>query len=158
MSVGEISAVVQTFFLIATFVITIQQSRQNLKKADAAEARSVKNVDIIAAALDNIAFKLEGQKQTSVGVRWALSWNGKDTYLLENVGDEIAQEVIIHSDETMPLFQLPTMPVDEIAPRESIQFTAIRTFGTTDATVRVSWNKADGENAIWARPLPMKSA
>ena len=157
LSASEFLALIQTLLLLATFVVSIIESRQNLKKADAAESRSAKNVNIIASSLENIALKLESQKQNSVGVRWVLSWQGKDSYLLENVGDEIAKEVVIHTDSTMPLFQLPSLPIKELAPRESVQFMAIRTFGTIDATVRVTWEKDDGESATWARALPMKN-
>lgn len=157
MSINDFSTLVQTIVIAATLIFTIFATRLNVKWADSAEKRAAKNIDILANGLESISRSLKESSSQAFGVRWQLTRDGKNSFRLENVGDSIARRVEIITHETLPLFQLPVMPIYELAPNEIVCFSAIRTFGTLDATVKVVWENEFGEKNFWARPLPIQS-
>ena len=101
MSIGDFSSLVQTLVIVATLIFTICATKQNLKKADAAEERAAKNIDILATGLETISNSLKAQSFQELGVRWILTSESGGTYRLENVGDSLARRVEIFTHETL---------------------------------------------------------
>lgn len=156
MSIGEISDLAQTIGLFVSLLFTAIFSVITLRKADSAERRTEQNTTLLASQLEDISQALRGQTNSKTGVRWSLDWVGGDTYQIENIGDETAESVSIRSHETLPLLQLPEMPISQMDPTESATFMAARTLGTTDATITIAYRNLDGEEKSWSRALPFK--
>jgi hypothetical protein len=157
MTLDQISTLVQTVAVCISIFFTLIFSILNLRKADAAERRTAQDTQILATQLEEIAKALEAAGSTRIGVRWSLEWVGGDRYRVENVGDAIASEVSILCHETLPLLQTPVMPVPSLEPSDVIDFMAIRTMGTIDATITVAYKTPDGEDKKWSRALPFKN-
>lgn len=153
---SEISDLAQTIGLFVSLVFTVFFSIITLKKADSAERRTEQNTTLLASQLEDIAQALKGQSNPKIGVRWSLDWVGGDTYQIENVGDEPVESVSIQSHETLPLLQVPEMPISQMCPTDSVTFMAARTLGTTDATITIAYRNLDGEEKSWSRALPFK--
>lgn len=158
MTASDISSWTQTGILLLTLITTIVISWLNYRKADAAERRAQASSDMFADGLDDIAQSIKGLATASApprkGVRWELTWESKSVYRLENIGDEPAHNVSIRSHETLPTKLPEGLPKDRLEPSEGIDFAAIRTMQTQDASITVSWTDSDGRERTWSRTLP----
>lgn len=88
-------------------------------------------------------------------VKWSLRHFSGDKYILENVGDATAYNVEVSAHES--LLQPEEWPSAEmLGPNENLTFYAVRTLGTSDATISVSWTPTEDpdEPGIWRYPLP----
>lgn len=158
MTASDYSSWAQTVLLLLTLIATVWISFTNLRKADAAERRAQADSEVFADALDGITQSIKGialsAASPQVGVRWALTWEARSVYRIENVGDESAYNVRVISHETLPTSGLDDEPIEVVQPGEGPQFSAIRTFGTQDATITILWVDGEGVEHRWARTLP----
>jgi hypothetical protein len=164
MSFDQVLTLIQTIAVIVSLGFTVVFSVLNLRKASAAEERTEKDTKILATQLEEIALAIHKQGEVTLGianqrngVRWELEWAGGDRYSVKNVGDEIATEVSILSDETLPVFEMPDMPIAAMEPGDVADFMAVRTMGTRDATISIAYTNPSGEAKVWGRALPFKN-
>ena len=164
MNFDQMLTAVQTIAVVVSLGFTVVFSVLNLRKADAAEQRTEKDTKILATQLEEIALAIHKQGEATlglvnqrVGVRWSLEWAGGDRYSLENAGDEVATAVSIVAHETMPIFEMPEMPISTMAPGDVADFMAVRTLGTSDATISIEYTNPAGEEKVWSRVLPFKN-
>lgn len=88
-------------------------------------------------------------------VKWSLRHFSGDKYILENVGDATAYNVEVSAHES--LMQPEEWPsAEKLGPNENLTFYAARTFGTSDATIAVSWTPTEDPDdaGLWRYPLP----
>jgi hypothetical protein len=88
-------------------------------------------------------------------VKWSLRHFSGDKYILENVGDATAYNVEVSAHES--LMQPREWPsAERLGPNENLTFMAVRTLGTSDATIAVSWTPTEDpeEPGVWRYPLP----
>ena len=158
LTASDYSSWVQTGLLLLSLIATVWISSTNLRKADAAERRAQADSEVFADALEGISQSIKGIALASVappaGVRWALTWEARSVYRIENIGDESAYNVRVVAHETLPTSGLDAEPIDVVQPGEGPQFSAIRTFGTQDATITILWVDSEGVEHKWARTLP----
>lgn len=164
MTFDQTLTLLQTIAVIVSLVLTVAFSVLNLRKADAAEQRTEKDTKILATQLEEIALALHKQGEATLGlasqrtgVRWSLEWAGGDRYSLVNVGDEIATYVSIVTHETLPIFEMPEMPISQMEPGDVADFMAVRTMGTRDATISIEYTNPAAEEKVWSRALPFKN-
>ncbi len=164
MTFDQTLTLVQTIAVVVSLAFTFVFSVQNLRKADAAEQRTEKDTKILATQLEEIALALQKQGEATlglanqrVGVRWSLEWVGGDRYSLVNVGDEVASGVSIVTHETLPIREMPEMPIAAMEPGDVVDFMAIRTLGTRDATIAIEYTNPAGEEKVWSRALPFRN-
>lgn len=78
--------------------------------------------------------------------------HGGDTYVVENVGDALAEKVTVKADESM-IFNPPA--VVDLAPGEALSFMAALSLGTRDSTITVEWlQPGSADVRTWRYPLP----
>jgi hypothetical protein len=122
------------------------------KKADAAQHRATKALEIAAVAQDRLAALAEAEA-ARYRVPWVLSQVGQSRHRLTNDGDETAHEVMIRGDY---LFEAP-VSAERVGPRGAVDFFAARTAGDNDEDVIVTWRRpalVGGEQHEWRHPLP----
>jgi hypothetical protein len=158
LTASDYSSWAQTALLLMSLIATVWISFTNLRKADAAERRAQADSEVFADALDGIAQSIKGialsAAAPNAGVRWALTWEGRSIFRIENIGDESAYNVRVVSHESLPIRGLDEETIEVVQPGEGPQFTAIRTFGTQDATITILWADDAGAEHKWARTLP----
>ncbi len=164
MNFDQTLTLVQTIAVVISLGFTVVFSVLNLRKADSAERRTEQDTKILATQLEEIAQALHKQGEATlglanqkVGVRWSLEWAGGERYSLENVGDEVATSVSIVTHETLPIFEMPEMPIGKMEPGEIADFMAVRTLGTRDATISIEYTNPAGEQKTWSRALPFRN-
>jgi hypothetical protein len=131
------------------------------ERAEAASRLSIDTLARMADALETLA--LDGSRRRAVHlpasrpptkVAWSLRHHAGDTYLLENIGDASAFDVVLSADETL-LQRGEWKRAGELKPGEAINFMAVRTMGTRDSTITVQWKNDDGDDLeSWRYPLP----
>ena len=92
-------------------------------------------------------------------VKWSLRHFSGDKYIVENIGDATAYNVVVSAHES--LLQPGEWPrAEQLGPGEGLDFFAVRTLGTVDATITVTWSPTeDPEDAdTWRYPLPPRPA
>lgn len=164
MSFDQALTLLQAVAVIISLSLTVTFSVLNLRKADAAERRTEKDTKILATQLEEIVLALQNLGQATSdaathrsGVRWTLNWESGDAYHLENTGDEVATKVSIVTHDSLPVFRMPVMPIMKMEPGDSVNFMAVRTMGTKDATISIEYTNLDGETKMWLRALPFRS-
>jgi hypothetical protein len=130
-----------------------KQAESGAARTEAAAALTEEYTRRVVLALEQMAVASPATGLAS-GARaaWSLVHFGGDTYKLENVGDQRAEDVTVSADETMHLVDVP--PPQAIDPGEAITFMAAVTLGTRDTTITVTWTEPDGETGVWKYPLP----
>jgi len=89
-------------------------------------------------------------------VRFSLSYDRGDTYLLENIGDAMAQGITLGGHETL-IGPDRVSGGPNLGPGEALTFMAARSMATSDSTITVSYRESpNGEELRWSYPLPSK--
>lgn len=166
----SVGTVVALGAVIVTLIVNLRSERltrqgQDLEReqAEATAARSEAAAALTEEYTRRVVLALEAMAAGGVAtgasgspprVRWALKHHGGDTYVLENIGDVEAKNVIISAHETLRLINLPDKPQD-LRPGEAIDFMAAVSLGTKDMTIKVQWqDAATAEFLDWKYPLP----
>jgi hypothetical protein len=131
------------------------QAESSAARAEAAAALTEGYTHRVVLALEQMAAASSATTLApSARAAWSLVHFGGDTYKLENVGNQRAEDVAISADQTLHLVNLP--PPQAIEPGEAITFMASVTLSTRDTTITVTWRDPDGETSTWKYPLPLK--
>lgn len=141
---------------------TRNQSRDAAARAESAAALTIEYSERQLDALAEISRSIRDGRAAGLavqhesrGVRWSLRHHSGDSYILTNEGDEPANSVEIHTDESLPHEVISGQ--ETLAPGEAIHFMAAPSMATRDSTVTVTWVTADeGEPAQWRFPLPAR--
>jgi hypothetical protein len=133
-------------------IVSIIVAGRAAKKADRAQHRATKALEIAAVAQDRLAALAEAEA-ARYRVPWVLSQVGQSRHRLTNDSDETAHDVVIRGDY---LFDDP-VSADRVGPRGAVDFFAARTGGANDEDVIVTWRRpaeAGGEEHEWRHQLP----
>ncbi|YAL83404.1 hypothetical protein ACMYYO_00970 [Dermacoccaceae bacterium W4C1] len=164
-SIGIIAAIVG---VIGSFFLTWRGQQQDKKlseaaadRAEAAARLTADNTERVLNALDRIAEKDFSANVGTVSlpsprVRWSLNHESGDTYKLENIGDATAHDVGLSAHETL-MMDWSTSGMD-LAPGEATTFLALRSMGTSDSTISVTWidDPTGSDRQQWRYPLPAR--
>lgn len=133
-----------------------QNAENTALRAEAAARLSDENSTRVVIALEAMA-QQSGPSSGSLPasrVRWSLSRQSGDTYILENVGTATATEIDVSADESLPLLSVSELP-DRLAADEALTFMAAPSLATSDMTITVSWlTEGDSSRQEWRYPLP----
>ncbi|MEV4117846.1 hypothetical protein [Micromonospora sp. NPDC049645] len=154
---------------IATTVVMIRQEKvtrtgQQLQsehataaaeRAESAARLTEEYTRRVVEALETIASRPEGAGLVIAAprVRWSLTHQDGDKYLLTNVGDAAAHSVRINAHKSLHLIK----PTDghNIDAGEALGFLAVPTMATLDFTITVEWfDLSSGHKRTWKYPLP----
>ncbi|HEY9324393.1 MAG TPA: hypothetical protein VIP50_05650 [Agromyces sp.] len=132
------------------------------ERAENAAALTIDSMSRMADALDKIAAQEPSGHAVMATtprprVAWSLNHRQNDSYLLTNIGDSPAYDVVISAHESMLVpRKIPT--TDVLQPGEAVSFVALRTMGTSDSTITVEWSDEQGgtDRGSWRYPLPPK--
>lgn len=159
-----IGTIVALLGVIASLIVTIRGQRQDRTLAENSAARSEAASRLTEGYTARVVEALEviaatgrlGGGPTTVAprVKWSMRHHDGDTYIVENVGDAVAQCVVLSSDPTLGLVGITGGP--DVAPGEAMTFLAVLTFGTRDSTITVAWTGPDGTTGEWRYPLPSR--
>jgi hypothetical protein len=141
---------------------TRNQTRDAAMRAENAAALTIEYSERQLDALTEISRSIRdgGPARVPVdheprGVRWSLRHHSGDSYILTNEGDEPANSVEIHTDES--LWHEVISGQETLAPGEAIHFMAAPSLATRDSTVTVTWvEPGETEPAHWRYPLPAR--
>jgi hypothetical protein len=133
-----------------------REARERADRATAAADRSAHAQERMARALE-LQSIARAQAAAEPEVAWQLKHHGGDRYLLENVGTATAFDVMVKAPEGL-IFRAPSPDIEDLPPRGSTTFMAVRTFGTRDDTITVQWADHSGSEhrQTWQRALPPK--
>jgi len=123
------------------------------RKATLAANRSA-DADERAAAAAERALELAVQQAERYVADWRLSWSHDRRYLLANASQEIAYDVAVTAALRGNNLIVDEPPRRDLWPREALEFIAVRTRGTVEDVVAVTWRRQNGEVHEWQHPLP----
>ncbi|UWD82628.1 hypothetical protein NY057_17745 [Curtobacterium flaccumfaciens] len=123
------------------------------ERSEAASSLTIDALTRMADALEQLREGRQGVRALGPTVAWRLTHFNGDTYQLTNIGRGPADDVKVHTHET--LLAPPPLPDGEIVgPGEGVTFMAVRTMGTSDSTITVTWVDESGSKGRWRYPLP----
>jgi hypothetical protein len=156
-----IANIATTVGVIASILFAVRAERAAARRAEAAAERteaaaalSDENANRAIGALEQIAANDSGSGTFLLPekVRWSMTHQAGDTYLLENTGDLLASSVEVSpAPDSNMIFSAPE--VADLQPGEALTFMAARSLATSDSTMTVTWRQG-GEEHQWRYPLP----
>lgn len=140
--------IASTVMAIVAIVVSVFGQR----RADALAERSAAATERMAKALEGRALEDEHRSPTP-DAAWKLQHFQGDTYLLTNAGRATAYDVHV---DTGDLVVRGEHDHERIEPDGFAKFLAVRTWGTRDDTITVTWSTTPGgsDRHTWQRPLP----
>jgi len=123
------------------------------ERSEAASSLTIDALTRMADALEQLSHGREGMRLPGQSVAWSLTHFDGDTYQLTNTGRAPAREVRISTHETL-LVPSPLPDGETVGPGEALTFMALRTMGTSDSTITVTWADETGSEGRWRYPLP----
>ena len=164
-----IGTIVAMLALIATLVLTLRGQRLTRDLTEKAQLHTDEMAERSASRAEAAARVSEGYTARVVEaleamatgsanprhVRWSMQHRGGDTFVLTNTGEATATNVDLRGHES--LFGLELVPADQsrvLDPADVLVFMAAASMATSDRTITVSWDDADGTARAWRYPLP----
>jgi hypothetical protein len=151
--------------VVASFVLTLRGQKLERENAENTASRAEAAARLTEGYTARVVDALEAMARQGIGgapmapsaVRWSLSHQAGDTYIVENVGTAAATSLAVSADDTLPLLATGPQP-DRLDPGEALSFMAAPSLATSDFTITVSWI-TEGEDAPreWRYPLPFPS-
>ena len=123
------------------------------ERSEAASSLTIDALTRMADALEQLREGPQGARSLGQPVAWSLTHFNGDTYQLTNIGRVPADDVKVHTHETL-LVPRPLPDGETVGPGEAVTFMALRTMGTSDSTITVTWIDESGSEGRWRYPLP----
>lgn len=123
------------------------------ERSEAASSLTIDALTRMAEGLEQLREGPQGARSLGQPVAWSLTHFNGDTYQLTNIGRVPADDVKVHTHETL-LVPRPLPDGETVGPGEAVTFMALRTMGTSDSTITVTWIDETGSEGRWRYPLP----
>lgn len=123
------------------------------ERSEAASGLTIDALTRMADALEQLREGPQGARSLGQPVAWSLTHFNGDTYQLTNIGRVPADDVKVHTHETL-LVPRPLPDGETVGPGEAVTFMALRTMETSDSTITVTWIDEIGSEGRWRYPLP----
>ena len=151
----DVLVVPVTISLVALWVSTKSLKFERLS-ADAAirSANAAERSNLITERMVNREHLLEGPESERPNIEWRVEKSGDDTYLLRNIGTDVAEDVVIPKELTSGISRyLPDGAT--IRPGDAVQFVLIGAWGSPKP--HTLYVQALGQEDPTAVPVPQQT-